>query len=124
MPIGSNAQDVLRAVVAKYAAADSYSDTGEVTGRIATTGMVHRITFSTLYQQPSLFRFTFLRPHPHPPLGHLVTERRVRRSKGEHLYRFSAGKFAICRLRLVGLRKGRLKAPREASLRYRCMARW
>jgi hypothetical protein len=69
-----DAKDVLRSVVEKYASIGSYSDTGQVTTRIAATGLVHRITFSTVYQRPSLFRFTFFRPHAHPPLGHLMTE--------------------------------------------------
>ena len=77
MTTGLDAQDVLRAVVEKYAALGSYSDTGEVMTRIAANGTVHRITFSTLYQRPSLFRFTFFNPHPHPPLGHLVTQHSV-----------------------------------------------
>ncbi len=74
MTADPDARDVLRAVVERYAALGSYSDTGEVATRIAATGMVRRITFSTLYQRPSFFRFTFFTPHPHPPLGHLVTE--------------------------------------------------
>ena len=77
MTPGLDAQDILRAMVERYAALGSYSDTGEVTRRIAATGTVHRITFSTLYQRPSLFRFTFFKPHPYPPLGHLVTEHTV-----------------------------------------------
>lgn len=77
MTTGLDASDVLRAAVERYAALGSYSDTGEVTTRIAATGTVHRITFSTLYQRPSFFRFTFFEPHPHPPLGHLVTEHTV-----------------------------------------------
>jgi hypothetical protein len=72
-----DAPDVLRAAVERYAALGAYSDTGEVMTRIAATGTVHRITFSTLYQRPSFFRFTFFNPHPHPPLGHLVTEHSV-----------------------------------------------
>ena len=72
-----DAQEVLRAAVERYAGLGAYSDTGEVTTRIAATGMVHRITFSTLYQRPSFFRFTFFNPHPHPPLGHLVAEHSV-----------------------------------------------
>jgi len=77
MTTGLDAQAVLRAAVDRYAALGSYSDTGEVMTRIAATGTVHRITFSTLYQRPSLFRFTFFYPHPHPPLGHLVTEHTI-----------------------------------------------
>jgi hypothetical protein len=77
MTAGSDGQDVLRATVEKYATIASYSDTGQVSTRLAATGTVHRITFATLYQRPSLFRFTFFRPHPHPPLGQLVSEHAV-----------------------------------------------
>ncbi|MFZ0550490.1 MAG: hypothetical protein WAM21_06755 [Steroidobacteraceae bacterium] len=66
--------DLLRAVREKYASVASYSDTGEVVTRFTDTGMVHRITFSTLYQRPSFFRFAFFRPHAHPPLGQHLTE--------------------------------------------------
>ncbi len=45
-----------------------------VTTKIASSGVVHRRRFSTLYQKPSSFRFTFFRPHPYPQLGHLVTQ--------------------------------------------------
>jgi hypothetical protein len=77
MTTALDAQDVLSAAVERYAALGAYSDTGAVTRRMAATGTVHRITFSTLYQRPSFFRFTFFTPHPHPPLGHLVTEHAV-----------------------------------------------
>jgi hypothetical protein len=69
-----DAQDVLREVVALYASLSSYVDTGHVTIRFVESGLLSRTTFSTLYQKPSLFRFTFFRPHPHPPLSHIVTE--------------------------------------------------
>jgi hypothetical protein len=74
MTAGLDAQDVLHAVVEKYASIASYSDTGQVTTRTAASGLVHRITFATMHQRPSLFRFTFFRPHAYPPLGHLMTE--------------------------------------------------
>jgi hypothetical protein len=73
---GLDALQVLRAAVERYAALGSYSDTGEVTRKLAT-GLIHRMTFSTLYRRPSFFRFTFFKPHPYPPLGHLVTEHSV-----------------------------------------------
>jgi hypothetical protein len=69
-----DAVDVLRNMVSLYAAFDSYRDTGFVTATISKSGVVHRTAFSTLYKQPSLFRFTFFRPHPHPPLAHIMTE--------------------------------------------------
>jgi hypothetical protein len=69
-----DAQDVLGRMVALYASLTSYVDTGHVTTRFAKSGLLSRTVFSTLYQKPSLFRFTFFRPHPHPPLSHIVTE--------------------------------------------------
>jgi hypothetical protein len=66
--------DVLRNMVSLCAAITSYRDTGYVPTTISKSGVVHRRSFSTLYQQPSLFRFTFFSPHPHPPLAHIVTE--------------------------------------------------
>jgi hypothetical protein len=69
-----DAVDVLRNMVRLYAAFDSYRDTGYVTTTFAESGVVHRRSFSTLYQQPSLFRFTFFSPHPFPPLAHIMTE--------------------------------------------------
>jgi hypothetical protein len=69
-----DAREVLHAMIARYASLSSYSDTGIVTTKFATSGVVHRRWFSTLYQKPSLFRFTFYSPHPYPQLGHLVTQ--------------------------------------------------
>jgi len=69
-----NALEVLRNMVRHYAALDSYRDTGYVTRISLPSGGVNRLFFSTLYQQPSLFRFTFFRRHPYPPLAHILTE--------------------------------------------------
>ncbi len=69
-----NAEDVLRNMVHQYAAFHSYWDTGYVTTTFAASEDVHRMSFSTLYQQPSFFRFTFFRPHPYPPLAHIMSE--------------------------------------------------
>ncbi len=84
-PTGLDAGTVLRRMVARYASLTSYVDTGEVRTRLATSGAVYRVRFSTLYQKPSFFRFSFFRPHPHPPLGHLVTEHVVG-CDGHHAY--------------------------------------
>lgn len=70
----SNAENVLRDMVTLYASMNSYLDSGYVTRQLVETGLVHRISFSTLYQKPSFFRFTFFRPHGHPPLSHIVTQ--------------------------------------------------
>ncbi len=69
-----DAKDLLCQVVARYKAMSSYSDTGHVTTKMFRTNVVHRRSFSTLYQKPSLFRFAFSSPHPHPPLAHIITE--------------------------------------------------
>jgi hypothetical protein len=67
------AQEVLREMIVRYAAFTSYVDTGMVTTHL-NIGSTIRTTFATLYRAPSLFRFTFFRPHPYPPLGHRMTE--------------------------------------------------
>jgi hypothetical protein len=69
-----DAQEVLHGMIALYASLHSYSDTGHVKTKIASSGVIHRRWFSTLYQRPSSFRFTFFSPHPHPQLGHIVTQ--------------------------------------------------
>jgi hypothetical protein len=74
MTTSLSARDVLRTMIATYASMTSYSDKGQVTTTQLKDGRVHRTTFSTLYQRPSFFRFAFSRPHPHPPLNHLVTQ--------------------------------------------------
>jgi hypothetical protein len=74
METAMDARHVLQTMITVYAAFTSYVDTGHVTTRIVKSGVVHRRWFSTLYQKPSFFRFTFYSPHPHPPLGHIVTQ--------------------------------------------------
>jgi hypothetical protein len=70
----SDAEKVLQDVVALYASMNSYMDSGYVTTTFVETGRLRRISFSTLYQKPSLFRFAFSTPHPHPPLNYIVTQ--------------------------------------------------
>ncbi len=69
-----DAREVLQRMIALYGSLNSYSDTGYVKTNITARAAVHRKWFSTLYQKPSSFRFTFFRPHPYPQLGHIVTE--------------------------------------------------
>jgi hypothetical protein len=69
-----DAEDILHGMIALYASLTAYVDTGHVMTQLKGTGLMHRIPFSTLYQKPSLFRFTFFKPHAHPPLAHLVTQ--------------------------------------------------
>jgi hypothetical protein len=70
-----DAQDVLNNVVRNYAALRSYSDVGEVI--LKNPNFVMRTPFSTYYKAPSLFRFDFKVPHPHPPLSHVMTQHSV-----------------------------------------------
>jgi hypothetical protein len=67
-----DAQEVLNDMVRRYAAYNSYSDTGQV--MLTHPNFVTKTTFSTYYKAPSLFRFDFARPHPHPPLNYIVTQ--------------------------------------------------
>jgi len=69
-----DAKDLIRQMVARYETMSSYSDTGHVTTKIFETNVIHRRSFSMLYQKPSLFRFAFYSPHPYPPLAHIMTE--------------------------------------------------
>jgi hypothetical protein len=69
-----DAQEVLHRMIALYGSLISYSDTGNVKTKIMSSGVVHRKWFSTLYQKPSSFRFTFFSPHPYPQLAHIVTQ--------------------------------------------------
>jgi hypothetical protein len=69
-----DAMDVLRMLGTLYGAMISYSDRGMVSTTSARTGNLGQTRFSTLYQKPSLFRFECFRPHPYPPLSHLVTQ--------------------------------------------------
>jgi hypothetical protein len=71
------AAELLRHMASQYAAFTSYRDTGYVLSTFSENGVVYRMSLSTLYQQPNHFRFTFFRPHPHPPLAHIVTEHTI-----------------------------------------------
>jgi hypothetical protein len=68
------AQDLLHSMVDHYASMRSYSDHGIVIARSLLRDHVTSTRFSTLYQQPSFFRFAFVRPHPHTPLNEAVTQ--------------------------------------------------
>jgi hypothetical protein len=73
MANGAEARQLLEEVVKTYASMESYSDVGSVTQQVHPGDPVLRMEFSTLYKRPNLFRFEFSRPHPYPPLRHLVT---------------------------------------------------
>jgi hypothetical protein len=70
-----DARVVIEEMVQRYVAFRSYSDTGQVT--FTHPNFVTKTPFSTHYSAPSLFRFDFQVPHPHPPLSHLVTQHAV-----------------------------------------------
>jgi hypothetical protein len=70
-----DAQAVIEEMVQRYVAFRSYSDTGQVT--FIHPNFVTKTPFSTRYSAPSLFRFDFQIPHPHPPLSHVVAQHAV-----------------------------------------------
>jgi hypothetical protein len=70
-----DAQAVIEEMVQRYVAFESYSDSGQVT--FTHPNFVTETPFSTHYSAPSLFRFDFQVPHPHPPLSHVVTRHAV-----------------------------------------------
>lgn len=67
-------QDFLLQMVERYAAMDSYSDTGVVRQRLDMVEPPFEIAFSTAFKKPWLFRFEFATPHPYPPLRHNITK--------------------------------------------------
>jgi hypothetical protein len=70
-----DARAVIEEMVQRYLGFESYSDTGDVT--FAHPNFVTKTRFWTHYSAPSLFRFDFLLPHPHPPLSHVVAQHAV-----------------------------------------------
>jgi hypothetical protein len=90
MEAAMDAGEVLRGMVELYASLTSYSDTGHVKTKTMASGVLHRKWFSTLYQKPSSFRFTFFCPHPYPQLGHIVTQHVVG-FDGSEGYRLTKG---------------------------------
>jgi hypothetical protein len=69
----NEARQLLEQAADVYASMISYSDVGCVVQHLQPDDPVLRTDFSTLYSRPNLFRFEFSRPHPHPPLRHVVT---------------------------------------------------
>jgi hypothetical protein len=55
---------------------DTYEDNGTVK-RLNGDDPPYQTDFATLYKSPTLFRFEFSRPHPYPPLRHVVTKQVV-----------------------------------------------
>jgi hypothetical protein len=72
MPTYNNARECIAAIIARYRVLDSYADEGYV--RPSGSTGPNECWFDTQFSRPSLFRFQFSRPHPYPPLRHLVTK--------------------------------------------------
>ena len=70
-----DANRLLAQVVSAYASMSSYADEGVVLQPIVIPELstVVKSQFSTAILKPDLFRFKFSRPHPYPPLSHIVT---------------------------------------------------
>jgi hypothetical protein len=85
MPLFRNARACLEAIVARYAAFESYSDVGVV----EDVSKLRRPScwFNTQFESPSLYRFEFVTAHPFWPLHHIRT-RTVLGSDGERNYYF------------------------------------
>ncbi len=73
----SEAYKLLEGVVRTYASMTSYADKGTVSLRRNENDPVLRVEFSTVFRRPSFFRFEFSRPHPYPPLRHIVSRHAV-----------------------------------------------
>ena len=76
MPTADHARALLEKVAARYASISSYSDRGAVHTQRNNDRVVTTI-FSTLYKNPSLYRFEFERPHPYLPLQNVITRNTV-----------------------------------------------
>nr|WP_143028984.1 hypothetical protein [Massilia sp. PDC64] len=72
MPTYNNARECIAAIAARYRMLDSYADEGYVRREGSTRP--DECWFETQFSRPGLFRFQFSRPHPYPPLRHLVTK--------------------------------------------------
>lgn len=70
-----DAQAVIEQMVQRYVAFRSYADSGQVT--FTHPNFVAKTPLSTHYSAPSLFRFDFTVPHPHPPLSHMTSQHAV-----------------------------------------------
>jgi hypothetical protein len=67
-----DAQEVLQQVVARYASFLSYADEGSVRKRLRAGSSELVTTFTTQFRRPACLRCEFRRPHPYPPLRHIV----------------------------------------------------
>jgi hypothetical protein len=81
----TTAQELLREVVARYAAMSSYMDSGVVRQWFKAGEAPHETQFSTSFKKPAFFRFEFSSPHPFAPLRHIIT-RHVVGSDGKTAY--------------------------------------
>ena len=71
MSLFRSAREALAAVLKRYRGLHSYADEGFV--RALGAGAEKTCWFETIFKQPEQFRFEFARPHPYPPLRHIVT---------------------------------------------------
>lgn len=72
MPTYKNARECITAISSRYRMLDSYADEGYT--RPSGSTQPHDCWFKTQFSRPDQFRFQFSRPHPYPPLRHLVTQ--------------------------------------------------
>lgn len=72
MALFRNAHECLHAVVARYAAIQTYTDVGGVRP-IGTVGPAS-CWFETHFAAPERYRFQFVTPHPYWPLRHILTK--------------------------------------------------
>ena len=77
----SSARDLLREVVSRYRALDSYADTGYV--QDLNSPKSSPISFETALRRPSEFRFRFSSAHPFGPKRHLVSRSQVGLNAGK-----------------------------------------
>lgn len=70
MPTFRSAKECLDAIVARYRSLQSYADEGVV--RLVAADADDICRFETRFVQPDKFRFRFEKPHPYPPLRHII----------------------------------------------------
>jgi len=63
--------DILARMSAAYAAAQSYSDTGEVLVHWKDQSEPNEIRFETAFARPNYFKFVWVAHHPYLPLRHI-----------------------------------------------------
>lgn len=69
----SDAHALLHDTLTVYRNLSSYRDEGVVNTESRQRQFSGETTFETMFLQPTFFRFAFSRPHPYPPLAHIIT---------------------------------------------------